>query len=117
MTANRGSWKRVEREVAKTLGGERVPVPGRARGSEPDIEHSLFAIEVKTVKTIDARTKKAFAQADAARDYCKKKTGKSKISLVVEHQDRTDYGDSVVKIRLKDFAELVETGLGLAPTA
>lgn len=107
MTANRGSWKHVERETAALLGGERVPVTGRARGSAPDVEHPWLAVEVKTTKRLPALIVKAMAQADASAEFCRRRTGKRKMPVVVIHQDRTPYGWSVVSLRLQDFRLLI----------
>lgn len=46
------TWKRVERAIAAAVGGERVPVTGRQRGSAPDVSHASLAIEVKHRKKL-----------------------------------------------------------------
>lgn len=46
------NWKDAERKIAKLLGGERIPITGRARGSVPDVITDVFAVEVKTRKRI-----------------------------------------------------------------
>jgi hypothetical protein len=48
------SWKVCERRIAVELGGCRVPVSGRARGDNPDIEHPTLSIEVKSRKRLPA---------------------------------------------------------------
>jgi len=71
-------WKHTERELAKRLNGERVPVSGRTgeKGREaPDINHDRFAIEVKQRKkprpggssTIPKWMAEAMKQAEASR--------------------------------------------------
>jgi hypothetical protein len=37
-------WKRTERSIATRLGGQRVPVSGRARRDAPDIAHPRLAL-------------------------------------------------------------------------
>ena len=58
MTA-RGTWKASERRIAEKLGGKRVPVTGRERGSAPDVEHKLYAIEHKYGKVLSSRLQTA----------------------------------------------------------
>ena len=90
-------WKACERKVAALLGGRRIPVSGRGRGDNPDIHHELFSIEVKSRKTIPAWLEDAMRQAEAlAKD--------ERLPVVVLHQDRTPYAESLVVLRLEDFA-------------
>jgi len=63
---NRATWKASERKMALALGGTRVPVNGRQRGSAPDIEHHLYAIEHKAGKVMSARMLEAVEQAKAS---------------------------------------------------
>ncbi|MGI8552842.1 MAG: hypothetical protein ACR2PL_18950 [Dehalococcoidia bacterium] len=65
----RTTWKASERRMAKALGGERVPVSGRGRGSVPDIEHPRFAIEHKAGRVMSARMLEAVDQAEAAAQH------------------------------------------------
>jgi hypothetical protein len=68
----RGTWKASERRMASLLGGERVPVTGRGRGSAPDIDGVTWAgrrlsIEHKYGQRIlSARIGTAIEQARAA---------------------------------------------------
>lgn len=63
----KSNWKELERQWATALGGRRVPVTGRSRGDVPDIEHPLWAIELKTGKAlVSSRIKTALDQAAAA---------------------------------------------------
>ena len=42
------AWKRLEREVARALGGSRNPLSGRASGhTSGDVIHPVFYVEVK----------------------------------------------------------------------
>ena len=57
------TWKNSERKMAEALGGQRIPVTGRIRGSAPDIEHDTFAIEHKYgQKILSSRLKTALDQ-------------------------------------------------------
>ena len=63
---NRRTWKRHESWWAEVLGGVRVPVTGRQRGSAPDIEHPTYALEVKSGRVLSPRLREGWAQAQAA---------------------------------------------------
>lgn len=103
MTA-RGTWKASERKIAEILGGKRVPVTGRERGSAPDVEHEVFAIEHKYGKVISSRFQTAIEQAQAAAE------GTEKIPLVTwEHARKGNAGNIVgVTMLIDDFLKLVE---------
>ena len=60
------TWKAFERQIAKILGGRRVPITGRQRGDVPDVEHDYFSIECKLRKSVPKWIKSALAQAHAA---------------------------------------------------
>lgn len=60
------TWKHIERWWAAQLGGKRVPVTGRQRGSAPDIAHDRYAIEVKYGRVMSARLRLGMAQARAS---------------------------------------------------
>ena len=68
----RGTWKASERRMAAILGGQRVPVSGRERGHQPDIDGVTvagrrLAIEHKYgAALLSARINEAFKQARAA---------------------------------------------------
>ena len=67
------TWKASERRMAAAVGGQRVPVTGRARGETPDITGASIAgfpisIEHKYGRRIlSARIHEALDQAEAAR--------------------------------------------------
>jgi hypothetical protein len=91
------SWKVAERRVAELLGGERVPVNGRIRGSAPDIEHDSLSLEVKSRKSIPAWLTEALEQATASsRD--------GKLPVAVLHAAGRQYADALCVIRLEDLA-------------
>ena len=92
------TWKHVERQIAAILGGERVPVTGRQRGSAPDIEHPWLSLEVKHRKALPAWMLDAMNQADASNDG-------TQLSAAVFHMKQMKYQDSVVMVRLTDFVE------------
>ncbi len=82
-------WKQAERRIAAILGGRRIPVSGRGRGDNPDIEHPALSVEVKTRASFPAWLEDALKQAElAARD--------GKTPAVVLHQDRRKYPDALV---------------------
>lgn len=92
------TWKHVERQIARILGGERVPVTGRQRGSAPDIEHQWLSLEVKHRKALPAWMIDAMNQADASNNG-------EQLSAVVFHAKQMKYDDSIVMVRLSDFVE------------
>ena len=94
-------WKASERKVAALLGGRRIPVSGRGRGDNPDIHHELFSIEVKSRKTIPAWLEDAMRQAEVS------VKGK-RLPVVVLHQDHMPYTESLVLLRLSDFADYLK---------
>lgn len=92
------TWKAVEREIARRLGGERVPITGRVRGSAPDIAHERWAVEVKHRKALPAWLWEAVDQAvRAARD--------DQLPVVILHQHGCWHDNDLVVIRLRDFTE------------
>ena len=90
-------WKACERKVTALLGGRRIPVSGRGRGDNPDIDHELFSIEVKSRKTIPAWLEDAMRQAETS-------VKDGRLPVVVLHQDQAPYAESLVVLRLEDFA-------------
>lgn len=92
------TWKNAERKIASIVGGERVPVTGRQRGSAPDIEHPWLSLEVKHRKALPEWLLDAMRQAVAS-----DKGGQ--LPMVVLHQKQMRYEDSVVLLRLSDFVE------------
>ena len=96
-------WKQAERRIAKLLGGRRIPVTGRQRGDVPDIEHDTLSIEVKSRKALPAWLLGALNQAQAA-----SKNGKVPVGVL--HQDRAPYAESLVMLRLEDFAGYLKGG-------
>lgn len=89
--------KSCERRVAELLGGKRVPVSGRARGDCPDVEHPTLSIECKSRKKLPAWIEHAMRQAEAS-------ARGGQLPVLVLHQDHTPYAESLVVLRLEDFA-------------
>jgi hypothetical protein len=94
----RATWKAVERKLAEILGGERVPVSGRSRGSAPDIAHPFLSIEVK------ARQKHPALLVDAYDQASKSKRG-VQLPIVILHQQGQRHENDFVVFRLADFLE------------
>ncbi len=94
------TWKKNELQVADLFDGERVPVTGRQRGSAPDIDHPIFAFEVKR-RDMPAWFKDAFEQAIASvREHL--------WPLVVYCQKGKNVRDGYCVMRTADFLELYE---------
>lgn len=93
-------WKQAERRIASILGGRRIPVSGRGRGDNPDIEHPTLSVEVKARASFPAWLEDALRQAELS-------ATEGKTPAVVLHRDRKPYRDALVICRLSEFAELV----------
>jgi hypothetical protein len=63
---DRATWKAIERWWAEKLGGVRVPITGRSRGSAPDVAHDRWAVEIKAGRVMSARMQEGMVQAVAA---------------------------------------------------
>lgn len=98
MTTARETWKNFERRVATILGGVRVPVTGRARGSAPDVAHPAFAIECKY------RTRRP-ALLDEAMRQAKASVRGEQLPIVIVGQKHEDIRRALVVIELGDFAD------------
>ncbi len=92
------TWKACERAIAAKLGGERVPVTGRARGDAPDVATTWASVEVKHRKRLPLWLTEALEQAAAS-------AGDDQLPLVILHQHGCRYDDSIVVMRLSDFVE------------
>jgi hypothetical protein len=94
-------WKSVERKIAALLGGERVPITGRIRGSAPDIKHELFSIEVKHREHLPDWLLDAMNQADESNNG-------SQIPMVVLHEKNMMFLNCLCVLRLSDIIELAK---------
>jgi hypothetical protein len=103
--SRRRAWKRDESEIARLLGGERVPVTGRQRGYRPDIEHPWLALEVKSWAALPQRVVDALDQAEKAAAYAKRREAVEKLPVAVIHGKASHRGNSLVVMRLDDFLE------------
>lgn len=99
--SNTSTWKKVELKIAALLGGERVPVTGRARGSAPDIKQPVLALEVKHGKQIPKLVLEAMDQAE-------KSVRGDQVPMAVMHPLRAEYSDSICIVRLKDLQRLCD---------
>jgi len=80
---------------------KRLEWKGRGLGDNPDIEHQSLSVEVKARASFPAWLEDALRQAESS-------ARNGKIPAVVLHQDRGQYPDALVLLRLSEFAELVE---------
>lgn len=101
------NWKSTERALAKRLGGERVPVSGRTRGSSPDISHSHYGIEVKERKTLPAWLHSAMDQAVKSAATYFRKSGNNQLPIVILHETGKHHSNDFVIIRFQDLEELL----------
>lgn len=98
------SWKASELAIARLLGGERVPVNGRVRGSAPDILHPWLAIEVKSWKAgLPKTVVDAHDQAEKSAQWSWAKDQQAKLPIAVIHHDHHDHKADFVVLRLEDF--------------
>ncbi len=91
------TWKRRERQVAAAIGGTRVPITGRQRGDAPDVEHPLFAIEIKTRAKFPGWLHNAMHQAEACA------TDNSKWPVVILIENGRPITEAFVVTRFSDF--------------
>lgn len=99
------TWKNVEAKICQLLGLIRAPITGRTRGSAADCMHKdstktpFFSVEVKHRESLPDWMLDAMSQARASM------RNETQLPLVVFHQKGMEYGDSVVMLRLEDFAD------------
>lgn len=99
-------WKAVERRIAKYLGGERVPITGRQRGSAPDIKHDWLSIEVKQRESLPAWVHDAMDQAkESASLILEDKYNLNQLPVVILHETGKRIEDDYVVLRLQDFRD------------
>lgn len=103
--SRRRAWKRDESEIARLLGGERVPVTGRQRGYRPDVDHPWLAVEVKSFMSLPQRVADAMDQAEKAAAYAKRREQRDKLPVAVIHAKRSHRGNALVVMRLDDFLD------------
>lgn len=98
---SRATWKSTERRIAAAIGGTRVPVSGRGRGDQPDIEHDRLSLEVKHRKALPGWLHDAMDQARAAA-----RPGQIPVAILHEHGARHDANLCI--LTLADLVVLVE---------
>lgn len=103
--SRRRSWKREESAIATRLGGQRVPVNGRQRGSAPDILHSWLSPEVKSRKAGLLVLKEGMDQAVKSAAWSKRKDGIDRLPIVVYHVSGTHLDNAYVVMKLADFED------------
>lgn len=93
------AWKANERMIAKYIGCQRIPVSGRQRGDNPDLDHPHLACEVKLRKTIPAWLKDAMDQAQAS----KRRKNDMPVVIIRERGQRVE--DALIVTTLGEFRE------------
>lgn len=93
------TWKAVELRIAKMIGGERVPITGRIRGSAPDIEHDKLSVEVKHRKQLPGWLKDAMDQAV-------KSIKGDRTPVVILHECGKNHKNDFMVFRLGDFTSM-----------
>lgn len=89
-------WKSAERQIAKLIGGERVPITGRIRGSSPDILHPTLSVEVKHRESLPTWVHDAMEQAVAS-------IRGEQVPMVVLHEKGMKYQDCLCVFKLSDI--------------
>jgi hypothetical protein len=115
--SRRRAWKRDESEIARLLGGERVPVTGRQRGYRPDVDHPWLAIEVKSWARLPQRVEEAMDQAEKAAAWAKRREQRDKLPIAVIHGKGSRRGNSLVVMRLDDFLDWFGGQVGVSEPA
>jgi hypothetical protein len=95
------TWKSAERKIAALVGGERVPITGRTRGSAPDVAHDTLSIEVKHWQTLPNWLHDAMQQAEMS-------AKNAQIPTVILHEKGMAYEDCYTVIRLSELIKLME---------
>lgn len=91
-------WKATERALAQRLGGERVPITGRIRGSAPDIAHNWLSVEVKTRRRLPLWLLEAVEQAVVAAKG-------TQLPIAILHENHKYHDSDLVVMRLKDWED------------
>jgi hypothetical protein len=94
----RATWKRRERDVAKAIGGQRVPVTGLDRHGA-DVQHPLFAVQVKHGRR----------RPQHLRDWLDGICGTARaeqVGIVIWSDNNERLDDAVVLMKMRDFVAL-----------
>lgn len=89
----------VDARVGDVLNSIRVPVSERSPGANPDTEHLILSVEVKSREN-PTWLEDAMTQAETS-------ATDNELPVVVLHQDGIRYEDALVVTQLKNFAELM----------
>ena len=95
------NWKRLEREVARKLGGRRVPVTGLGR-AEADVDGGPFQYQVKLGRRMPSYLHE---WVDGIALTAKRK-GATGVVIWKQPGERVD--DSIVLMKLKDWQHVKE---------
>lgn len=95
---SRTTWKRSEREIAKALGGRRVPVTGIDRHGA-DVVTDLFSVQVKT-----GRNRPAYLREwlDGIRGTAQEA---GRTGVVIWAANREPLRKAIVLMQLSDFVD------------
>jgi hypothetical protein len=99
--SQRARWKRVERQIAALMGGQRIPLLGR-KGQDIDVPY--FFVEVKSRQGIgEYLWSDYFAQIlEGAQE-----AGETvKVPAIVLHRPGMEYADSLLCFRVGDLPQL-----------
>ena len=88
-------WKSTERHIAAMLGGKRIPILGR---EGPDIQHEVWAPEVKERKRLPGWLREAVTQAVVG-------APSGKLPMVVLHAAGDKYDEALVVVRMRDWLD------------
>lgn len=99
----RRGWKAAERRVAAALGGQRVPITGRARGDVPDVAHERLSVEVKSRGSLPRWLCEALEQAEAA-------AAGGRVPVAILHRTGDRYDRALAVLRLSDLVALLGAG-------
>ena len=112
------TWKGAETVWGELLGGQRVPVTGRARGHAPDVAHERYAIEIKKVghgkrnPYLTSKMLDAYDQAVKAGRELFAKDGRPRAPIVgIERTNDSRRIERYVLISLEDFVDLTDGGV------
>ena len=92
------NWKRAEREIARRIGGERVPITGRTRGSAPDIAHPWLSVECKQRRRLPEWIRDAMSQAKAS-------ARGDQLPVAILHESGSPYSSALVVLELHAFVD------------
>jgi hypothetical protein len=92
------AWKKNERDIANYIGGVRVPITGRQRGSAPDISHMWLGVEVKLRQTVPGWIHEGMEQAQAA-------SVGHQMPVLIIRQKGQKIQDALICTTLKEFRD------------